>query len=130
MLLQRNLVRRNVYTCMACSNRTLPCMACKTGLARGGRLWDENTCTRCDNPSLTAPEQEWPAAVAKPSSDSVPTDFVPATPTTASVAVAGSPPLRPAVGTGPAMDGGESGEYSYDDDGDESGDDSGGEESP
>jgi hypothetical protein len=45
---QVNKVRRSVYTCIQCQNRTLPCNSCNIGMTRGGAGWDDDHCSACD----------------------------------------------------------------------------------
>ena len=43
----RNFLRRNVYQCRACLNRTLECRLCKC-MARGHAGYDDEQCAKCD----------------------------------------------------------------------------------
>eukprot|EP01137_Pigoraptor_chileana_P001445 Opistho-2@39089 len=51
ILQQFNIVRRNVYTCLSCNNRTVACRAGALGnckhMARGHATWDEESCIIC-----------------------------------------------------------------------------------
>lgn len=42
-LVQRNILRRNVYECSACKGRTVECRLCKA-MAKGGEYWDDEFC--------------------------------------------------------------------------------------
>jgi hypothetical protein len=45
--IQQNYIRRNVYQCTNCLNRTLECRRCKA-MARGHNDWDDEQCALCD----------------------------------------------------------------------------------
>lgn len=47
VLEEKNLVRRNTYTCDNCLGRTLPCFKCDDAMTRGGPGWDDNLCECC-----------------------------------------------------------------------------------
>eukprot|EP01130_Rhizamoeba_saxonica_P002569 TRINITY_DN1234_c0_g1_i3.p1 TRINITY_DN1234_c0_g1~~TRINITY_DN1234_c0_g1_i3.p1 ORF type:complete len:556 (-),score=93.85 TRINITY_DN1234_c0_g1_i3:44-1711(-) len=49
---QKNVMRRNVYTCDNCANRTLFCVKCKKAMTRGGIGWDDNLCITCYSPNI------------------------------------------------------------------------------
>ncbi|MFC1834884.1 hypothetical protein ACFL2Q_09140 [Thermodesulfobacteriota bacterium] len=46
-LVEQNYVRRNVYQCGNCLNRTLFCRFCKDAMARGHETWDDEKCAKC-----------------------------------------------------------------------------------
>lgn len=54
---EKNVLRRNVYTCDNCFGRTLGCMKCDDAMTRGGPGWDDNFCEKC-----LGTVQSWSAA--------------------------------------------------------------------
>jgi uncharacterized protein YaaW (UPF0174 family) len=47
-LVEYNYIRRNVYQCRDCLNRTLFCRFCDDAMARGHEGWDDENCAKCD----------------------------------------------------------------------------------
>eukprot|EP00735_Rhodelphis_limneticus_P015255 TRINITY_DN9450_c0_g1::TRINITY_DN9450_c0_g1_i1::g.279::m.279 TRINITY_DN9450_c0_g1::TRINITY_DN9450_c0_g1_i1::g.279 ORF type:complete len:128 (-),score=0.16,C1_4/PF07975.7/2.7,C1_4/PF07975.7/1.1e+03 TRINITY_DN9450_c0_g1_i1:259-642(-) len=50
-----NSVKRSVYECKECKQRTLPCRKQCGAMARGGSLWDNENCSVC-----AGTIKEWP----------------------------------------------------------------------
>ena len=44
-----NRIRRAVYMCCTCENRTLKCKKCVNGMTRGGEAWNNSKCSVCNN---------------------------------------------------------------------------------